>query len=565
MTDRQQLAGTLHEALDRVAATVPEQSIRFRSGTETLSYAELVRSSRRGAARLSAAGVGTGGVVGIVAPNAPEFLQTIFAVSRLGAVACPLPLPMGLGDLADYTRRTGRIVAASAASHLVVSHRLRRLVAARLSVPGGPPCIDSDELFAPGIERTDGPVPPDATAILQFTSGSTASPKGVVLTHDNVLHCAASIMSAIELGPADSHASWLPLFHDMGLFGTLTGIFTGIPINLWSPAAFAKDPARWLRDFSATRSTISTMPNFAFDALVDAVPPDATRGLDLSAWRVSFNGAETIRATSLEAFAERFEPAGFRRETMTPGYGMAEATLVATLPPLGRGPVVDWVDRDDLTQVGNARQVPPGSAGARSIVGLGFAVPGMEIRIGGADPEAGCDSLASRAVGEIQLRGPAVTSGYLAGTTAGARPFTADGWLRTGDLGYLRHGELFFTGRAKEMISVRGINTYPSDVEFEVAGIEGVRRRRCVAFADLHDAGGERIVVVAETALTDEGDRAALTQAIRARVNRALGLSELTVLLAAPDSIPRTTSGKLRRLHAREALSPTGQEVGNRA
>ncbi|WP_181782999.1 AMP-binding protein, partial [Pseudonocardia pini] len=361
-------------------------------------------------------------------------------------------------------------------------------------------------------------VDPASPAVLQFTSGSTADPKGVVLSHSNVLACAESITEAIALGPADAHASWLPLFHDMGLFGTLTGIFTGIPVNLWNPTAFVKDPARWLAEFAATRSTISTMPNFAFDALLDTPPQD----LDLSAWRVCFNGAETIRAESLSAFAERFRHNGFRAEAMTPGYGMAEATLVATLPPLGRAPVVESVDRDALARGELA-------AGTKEVVGLGRAVPGMEIRI------------ADGPVGEIQLRGAAVTSGYL----RGPQPFTDDGWLRTGDLGWLRAGELFFAGRAKEMITVRGVNTYPADVEAEVSGVPGVRRGRCVALSRLEPH--EHVAVVVETALP-AAEHDALRDAIAARVRRALGLSALTVHLTTPDSLPRTTSGKLRRL-----------------
>jgi acyl-CoA synthetase (AMP-forming)/AMP-acid ligase II len=544
--NRESLGATLHEALDRVASAHPEQVLRFHSENETLTYAELATASRRGAARLAAAGVAPGDAVAVLAPNAPEFVAGVFAATRTGAAACPLPLPAGLRDLAGYVERTARIVATAGVTHLVLSHRLARPLGTRVALLGVPHVLVSDALLAPGACGEMPVVDPAGPAVLQFTSGSTAAPKGVVLTHDNVLHCAASIMEAIALGPADAHASWLPLFHDMGLFGTLTGIFTGIPVNLWSPAAFVKDPARWLTEFAATGSTISTMPNFAFDALVDAVPPERARELDLSAWRVCFNGAEIIRADSLAAFAERFAPAGFRPATMTPGFGMAEATLVATLPPLGRGPVVEAVDREALAATGHAR--PATGAAAREVVGLGVAVPGMAVRIAGDPPDG--------TVGEIELRGAAVTAGYRA-LPAGEQPFTADGWLRTGDLGYLRAGELFFTGRAKEMITVRGVNTYPSDVEVEVAAVPGVRRGRCVAYAELDSPEGERIAVVAETALTDPAERAALVRAITARLHRALALTAPAVHLTEPGAIPRTTSGKLRRLHTAAHLPPS--------
>lgn len=507
---------TLHERLDAVARDRADQVVCFHSEQATLSYAELVETSARMAAGLAQHGAGPGHAIGILAPNGPEFLQTVFAGSRLGAAVCPLPLPAGLRDLAEYGGRTAGIVTAAGVRHLVLSTRLRRVLGAR-ATEWNATVLDSTELTAARPLPTRQ-VDPDTPAVLQFTSGSTSAPKGVVLTHTNVLACAESIIEAIGLGPRDAHASWLPLFHDMGLFGTLTGLFVGIPVHLWNPTAFVKDPGRWLAEFAATRSTISTMPNFAFDALVQTAEQD----LDLSAWRVCFNGAEIIRPESVSAFTARFGRAGFRAEAMTPGYGMAEATLVATLPPVGRAPVVDSVDRDALAQ---GRREP----GHKEIVGLGRAVPGMELRI------------ADGPVGEIQLRGPAVTSGYL----TGAQPFTGDGWLRTGDLGYLRDGELFFAGRAKELITVNGVNTYPADVEAEAAAVPGVRRGRCVALARLDPH--EHIAVVAETALP-EAEHERLRHAITARVRRALGLSALTVHLTAPDTLPRTTSGKLRRL-----------------
>ena len=516
---------TLHERLDAVAAEHPDQVVRFHSEQAELTYTELVASSKRAAARLDA---GPGAAVGILAPNGPEFLQTVFAASRIGAAVCPLPLPAGLRDLAEYGERTARIVAACGMGPLVLSTRLRRMLGQRAEAFGAREILDSTELVAPGREAVPVAVDPQLPAVLQFTSGSTSAPKGVVLSHANVLACAESITEAIALGPADAHASWLPLFHDMGLFGTLTGLFTGIGVNLWNPTAFVKDPGGWLAEFARTRASISTMPNFAFDALLDADPA----GLDLSAWRVCFNGAEIIRPESVRAFTSRFAAAGFRAEAMTPGYGMAEATLVATLPPLGRPPVVEAVDRHELAR---GRAVP----GDKEIVGLGRAVPGMEVRIAGGAPDG--------TVGEIELRGAAVTSGYLNGPGPAADPttFTADGWLRTGDLGYLRAGELFFAGRAKEMITVHGVNTYPSDVEAEVGEVAGVRRGRCVALSRLDPH--EHIAVVAETALP-EAEHDALRREIAARVRRALGLSALTVHLTAPDSLPRTTSGKLRRL-----------------
>ncbi|GAA3790454.1 AMP-binding protein [Amycolatopsis tucumanensis] len=518
---------TLPGRFDAAASRVPDQKISFPSEGETLSYGELGEASRRAAAGLAAAGAGPGSAIGVLAPNSAAFLQTVLAAGRLGAAACPLPLPMGLRDIEAYLRRTQTIVDAARLTHLVTVPQLRPLTE-HLT---GPRVLDAAELARHEPAVLPGAQPED-TAVLQFTSGSTASPKGVVLTHANVIACADSITEAIAITAADSWGSWLPLFHDMGLFGTVTGLFNGIRLTVWSPAAFVKSPAAWLGEFTAARASICAMPNFGYGYLLATVPAD--RELDLSHWRVAFNGAESIAVSSVRAFLDRFAPAGFRPEAMTPAYGMAEATLVATLPPLDRPPVWEWVDRAALAGMGKAIAVAEGPD-ARGIVGLGSAVPGMRVRVAGGVPDG--------VVGEIEVTGAAVTSGYLGHRNG---PFTGDGWLRTGDLGYLRDGELFFTGRSKEMITVRGENVYPLDVEAVAQRVDGVYKGRCVAFAD-----EERIVLCAETRLRDDDERARLRETIAARCAAELGVRP-AVHLVEPRAIPRTTSGKLQRLGMRE-------------
>ncbi|HVV12536.1 AMP-binding protein [Amycolatopsis sp.] len=518
---------TLPARFDEAAARNPAQRISFPSEDEQLTYAELADTSRRMAAGLAAAGAREGSVVGVLAPNGTAFLQGVLAAGRLGAAACPLPLPMGMRDLEGYLRRTQAIVDTVGMTELVTVPKLTP-VTDNLT---GPRVLDAETLTrhetTPLLAATPG-----HTAVLQFTSGSTAAPKGVVLTHQNVLSCAESITAAIRITGADSWGSWLPLFHDMGLFGTVTGLLNGIPVTVWSPATFVKSPAGWLSEFLATGATICAMPNFGYDYLLSTVP--AERELDMTHWRIAFNGAESISVDSVRAFLDRFARAGFRPEAMTPAYGMAEATLVATLPPLGRPPVYDWVDRAALAATGKA--LPAEGPGAKGIVGLGRAVPGMHVRIAGGAPDG--------EVGEIEVTGAAVTSGYL-GRSGG--PFTEDGWLRTGDLGYLRDGELYFTGRSKEMITVRGENVYPLDVEAVARDVEGVYKGRCVAFVD-----DEKIVLCAETRLKDDEDRRRLTAALAASCRTELGLHGLAVRLVPARTIPRTTSGKLQRLGMRE-------------
>ncbi|WP_236794625.1 AMP-binding protein [Amycolatopsis sp. GM8] len=520
--------GTLPGRFDEAADRYPDQVISLPSEQETLTYSELQDSSRRMAAGLAAAGAREGDAIGVLAPNCAAFLQGVLAAGRIGAAACPMPLPMGMRDLAGYLRRTQAIVDRGRVEYIVTVPKLR-VVTDQLT---GVYAFDAADL----VRHDHAPLAgarENQTAVLQFTSGSTAAPKGVVLTHRNVVSCADSISEAIKITEADAWGSWLPLFHDMGLFGTVTGLFNGIPLNVWSPVTFVKSPAGWLNQFLATGATICAMPNFGYDYLLATVPED--RELDMSHWRVAFNGAESISVRSVSAFVDRFARAGFRPETMTPAYGLAEATLVATLPPLDRGPVYEWVDRAALAAAGKAFPVAEGSS-ARGIVGLGRAVPGMRVRIAGGRPEG--------EVGEIEVTGAAVTSGYL-GRPDG--PFTADGWLRTGDLGYLRDGELFFTGRSKEMITVRGENVYPLDVEAIAQLVPGVYKGRCVAFVD-----DERIIVCVETALRDPAERQRLTDDIAGRCSVELGLSGLDVKLVPARTIPRTTSGKLQRLGMRE-------------
>lgn len=520
--------GTLPGRFDAAADRHPEQVISLPGEQETLTYGELQDSSRRMAAGLAAAGAGDGDAIGVLAPNSAAFLQGVLAAGRIGAAACPLPLPMGMRDLDGYLRRTQAIVDRGRVRHVVTVPKLR-VVTDQLT---GAEVLDAAELTRHEHARLPGATERQI-AILQFTSGSTAAPKGVVLTHRNVVACADSITEAIKITAADGWGSWLPLFHDMGLFGTVTGLFNGIPITVWSPVTFVRSPAGWLNQFLATGATICAMPNFGYDYLLATVPEE--RELDMAHWRVAFNGAESISVRSVRAFLDRFARAGFRPEAMTPAYGLAEATLVATLSPLDTEPVFEHVDRAVLAGSGKALSVPDGPS-ARAVVGLGRAVPGMRVRIGGGRGDG--------EVGEIEVTGAAVTSGYL-GRADG--PFTRDGWLRTGDLGYLRDGELFFTGRSKEMITVRGENVYPLDVEAIAQLAPGVYKGRCVAFV-----ADERIVVCVETALRDPAERQRLTDDIAGRCTAGLGLSCVDVKLVPARTIPRTTSGKLQRLGMRE-------------
>jgi fatty-acyl-CoA synthase len=562
------VTGTLSGLLDATAARQPSETVRFWSEDQSVSYAELAAAARALAAGLVAEGVRPGDAVGVLSPNAPEFFAALFATAAAGGAACPLPLPFGLRDIGGYGRRLAGIAAAAGLRTVLCSPQLTPFLA-HLSVilpsvrflttdaasgtaPDAASGTAPDAAAGATADATPGgadalpPVSPDDAAIVQFTSGSTAQPKGVVLTHRNVLAGLAAISAGIKLGAGDSGGFWLPLFHDMGLFGVLAGIQAGIPMHIWSPVAFIKHPDRWLREFQASGATISAMPNFGYEMLTAAVSPAEAAQLDLTRWRIAFNGAEAVLAPAVTEFTARFAPAGFRPAAMYPVYGMAEATLAVTFPPLDRAPAFDRVDRDALA-AGRAVATAPGTLGARVVAGVGRPVAGMELRV--VDPASGVP-LPDDVVGEIQIRGASVTPGYLTQDAAGLSGIGPDGWLATGDLAYQRDGEVYVTGRLKEMITVRGANYYPQDVELIARTVPGVFRGNCAAVAGA-DGGAEEVVLVAETALTAAAADQ-LAADLRRRVAAELGLAAVTVRLVKPRAIPRTSSGKVRRLATRD-------------
>ncbi|WP_261567430.1 AMP-binding protein [Frankia gtarii] len=546
---------TLPGALDEAAATGPGVAVTFPSSAERLTLAELAARTTALARSLVVEGVAPGERVGVFSRNNADFLTAVIAVGRAGAAACPLPLPTSAGDLAGYAARIAAVTGAAGVGRVLVgagADGLTRRLAPVL------PALRFDGVAGLARSARDGValpvVSPSDLAIVQFTSGSTAVPKGVVLTHRNVVHGTAAIVDGIGLADGDHGATWLPLYHDMGLFGALSAILTAVPMTIWSPSTFIKDPASWLRSFAALGCSILPSPNFGYDALLEAVGPAEAEGLDLRRWRVALNGAEPVSPLTVQRFGARFAPAGFAPEAMFPVYGMAEATLAVTFPPLGRPPVTTWVDRDRLARDGVAVPAPAGDPGARGLVGVGRPVRGMRLRVVDGQRRAVADGT----VGEIEISGDAVTAGYLTADgsptapTAPAADPSGERWLPTGDLGFLAAGELHVSGRRKEMIIVRGVNYYPEDAEALVRDAPGVHRRRCVAVADVDDAGAESLTMIAETALDGAADRVRLAADLRVAVGSALGLAEVSVRLVAPDALPRTSSGKFRRVEARD-------------
>ncbi len=539
-----QVAPTLPEAL--AAAARGDHGYRFVSprGAETVrSYADMYAGALRVAGSLGALGVCRGDLAAIVIGDPEAFLTTLFGVSMAGAVPASLYPPAPTGDLASYLDATARVLRSCNASALVTSTALLpHLDALRAQCPSLSVVVSVDALQGPPLDAHRLPAPSDI-AFVQFTSGSTATPKGVVITQRNLAANIGAFASPHGVGGTkdDVAVSWLPLYHDMGLVGMALGaMYVGANAVVMTPEGFVKRPVEWLRMISRCRATVSFAPNFAYDLAVRRVKDSDLADLDLSSWRVAGCGAEPIHASTLAAFAEKFRPAGFRDTSFLPSYGMAEIVLAATIAPRERGLRVERLLANDLSSRRVATHANGTAGETVSVVACGTPLPGHDLRILDESGRA----LPERHIGEIVLSGPSVTPGYYNDVDMTARTIR-DGQLFTGDLGYLSNGELFVCGRVKDLIIVNGRKYHPQDLEWGVADLAGIRRGRVVAFAATSPTGPDRTVVVAEPSGTVPADE--LTDAIRRRIVDVCGLVIDDVVLVPSGTVARTTSGKVRR------------------
>jgi acyl-CoA synthetase (AMP-forming)/AMP-acid ligase II len=396
----------------------------------------------------------------------------------------------------------------------------------------------------------------DSPALLQYTSGSTAAPRGVVVTHRNLLHNQRVIRSAFEHSGPGCGVTWLPPYHDMGLVGgVLQSVFHGASLMMMSPLAFLQKPARWLHALTRYRADTSGGPNFAYDLCVQRVAPEQKAALDLRQWSVAAIGSEPVSPATLERFAAAFAPCGFRREAFYPCYGLAEATLLVTGGAKDAPPVLCTVSAAELEQ-GRGVAASPGEAGARTLVGCGHAWLDQEVVI--VDP----DTRARRpdgSVGEIWVSGPSVARGYWdrpeeTEQTFRARRSDADAgpYLRTGDLGFVEGGELFVTGRIKEVIVIRGRNHYPQDVEATVQSVHPALRPGCGAAFEIERGGAPALVVVQEIDRPYRGaDLTRLAGDVRQAVAERHELQLFDVQFLEYGTIPKTSSGKVQRHRCR--------------
>ncbi len=509
---------------------------------ETLSWSEVRARARATAGALRRLGVFPGDRVAIVLPTAPDFMDAFFGVLLAGAVPVPLYPPVRLGRLEEYHRATARMLQLSGAVLVLTDGLVGRLLGQ--AVAAARPrlgCHRVSTLREAGEAPYEASVAPEALAVVQFSSGSTVDPKPVALSHANVMAQVETIRALMPVreGVRPLGVSWLPLYHDMGLIGCLVNAvaYPG-PLVLLRPEQFLARPALWLRALSRHRGTLSAAPNFAYALCVRRIRDEELEGVELSSWALALNGAESISAEVARRFVERFGPYGFDARALVPAYGLAEASLAVTFAPNRSTLRTLSIDADALAADG---QVRPGE---RTLVSVGRPVPGAEVEIRG---EAG-DVVPVGTVGRIHVRGPSVMVGYL-GQPEATRAVLVDGWLDTGDLGFVAGGELVVSGRAKDVIILRGANHVPQEFEEALEGLEGVRTGCAVALGAIpQDAEGEVLVLLVELSPDPPAD---LADRIRTRVLERSGIRPHSVELLLPGTLPRTSSGKLRR---REAL-----------
>lgn len=513
----------------------------------SLRWSEVDQGARGKAVGLSALGVGPGDHVALLGPTTPDLVATIEAIWLSGATVVVLPLPMRMSSIEEFVAQTRRRIRGADSALLVVDPQLAPFVEPEA---GDPPMVGYTDLVGDPDAWVAPPADPEALAILQFTSGSTSDPKGVMLPQRVVLANVDAIAEALALDVENDVAvSWLPLYHDMGLVGILTSAMVrGVDLVLAGPQTFMASPSRWVQWLSDYRGTITAGPNFAWMLATRAMK--RLDGLDLSPLRVGLNGAEPVDAAGVQALVEAGARHGLRPGAVFPAFGMAEVAIAGTFPPLMSGLRVDSVDQRVLETERYAAPVDADAPGAKVLARLGHPVPGLEIRV--VEPDTG-DVCQDREVGELEIRGTSVTSGYYQRPEATAATFHDD-WLRTGDLAYLIEGELVLCGRIKDVIIVAGRNVFPEDVERSVAEIDGVRPGNVIAFG-VQRSRREGVVVVAEA---KAGDIEVIRNQVAARVRDVLGLAADEIVLVAPGTLPKTSSGKLQRSLCRDRYLDQG-------
>lgn len=510
---------------------------------EIITYQQLLSRAQQVSSLLVQRGMKPKDRVAIMLPTQAEFFYSFMGILLAGGIPVPIYPPTRAHQLEEYIRKEARILVNAGTRFLITFQEVGIL--SRLLKPFVP-CLSDviivDDHFGSEHFAESKKIISEDLALIQYTSGSTSHPKGVALTHDNLISNIRAYGEALQLTPSDVCVSWLPLYHDLGLIGNWLGsLYWGVSLVIFSPLLFLTRPERWLWAIHHYQGTISAGPNFAYELCVRKLDPAATEGLNLSSWRVAINGAETVYPKTLERFTEKFTAYGFKAETCLPVYGLAENSLGVTCPPLGRKPLYDNIDRIQFER--ERRAIPTDVTDIKKsllFTSCGIPLPGNQIRI----VDENNNVVPERSIGHIHFKSPASMQGYYDNPEA-TRAIYHDGWWESGDLGYIANGELYITGRCKDVIIKTGRNLFSSEIEDLTSEVPGIRRGCVVAFS-INDTekGTDQLIIVAETT---QKDLKKIHDLVQEKIITTLDVMPDKIILVAPRVVPKTSSGKLQR------------------
>ena len=517
---------------------------------EVITYRQLKDAAAHVAAGLQQRGLQPAEAVVLMLPTGPDYFYSFFGILLAGGIPVPIYPPARPSQLEDHMHRHVRILVNCYARTFItvpeakaVAHLLKS------QVPNLQHIITAADLASSTAISTSPVITTNDIAFIQYTSGSTGNPKGVVLTHANLLANIRAMGRVVEADPKDVFVSWLPLYHDMGLIGAWLGsLYFAMQFVVMPPLSFLARPERWLWAIHNYGGTLSAAPNFGYEYCLRRLNDEDLAGLDLSSWRAAFNGAEPVSPETLNNFSQRFTTWGFTDKAMMPVYGLAESSVGLTFPPLDRGPVIDRIERSTFMLTGSANTARDEDEHALRFVSSGPPLAGHQIRV---VDHAGHE-LPERQEGHLEFRGPSATSGYYRDAEKTQSLFDGD-WLDTGDLAYIANGELYVTGRIKDIIIRAGRNIYPHELEDAVGNIQGIRTGRVAAFgSEDKQSKTERLVIIAETRSTDNKQLEKLHQEINTLAVDLIGSPPDEIVLAPPGTVLKTSSGKIRRAACRQ-------------
>lgn len=544
-------AKTLIDVLLLYATQFPERPHIYlqneQGKEEVITYGKLLDMSLRIAFALLERGLRYGDTVAIMQPTNPGFFYTFYGVLLAGCIPVPIYPPFRPHQIEAYAKQEAGILTNAEVRLLVTFQQAEKLSQLlRAFVPSLKDIVTVDDLLQATLKAPIYKGNSDDLALIQYTSGSTSAPKGVMLTYQNLLANIRAYGKAIQITSQDVAVSWTPLYHDLGLIGMWFGsLYHGVPLIIMSPLTFLSRPEKWLWAMHYHRGTISGGPNFAYELCVRKINPAYLEGLDLSSWRLAFNGAEPIQPKTLERFTQKFSAYGFKNEVHFPVYGLAESAVCVATSPLNRGPRIDVIEREAFEV--NRRAVPVKdnkTKNALEFVACGKPIPDHAIRI---VDETG-KVLPERQVGQLQFKGPSSMQGYLGNSEATKAIYHEGGWWDTGDFAYIADEEVFITGRIKDLIIKAGRNLYAAEIEELTGQVPDIRKGCIIAFGVTDkERGTEKLIIVAETREKNPKHREAILEKINDVILHALDIAPDQIILVKPQVIPKTSSGKLQR------------------